>query len=184
LYYAKSKKQQVEVAHLGAMITQREREIASLTEQLASIAEMNDVKSMRSFAARHQLYKTREDQRSLPFHETVFMGFRILVGRHAQANDEMLQRYSYKDDLWLHAKDVTGSHVLIKHQAGKTIPRPVIERAAQLAAWYSKRKTDTLCPVSFTPRKYIRKRKGDPAGAVVVDRESVILVEPLALPAT
>jgi predicted ribosome quality control (RQC) complex YloA/Tae2 family protein len=47
-----------------------------------------------------------------------------------------------------------------------------------LAAYHSKRKTDTLCPVAYTPKKYVRKRKGDPAGAVVVEREKVILVEP------
>ena len=76
---------------------------------------------------------------------------------------------------------MSGSHVLIKHQAGKVIPKPVIERAAKLAAWYSKRKSDTLCPVTVTPKKYVRKRKGDPAGAVVVERETVMLVEPAGL---
>ena len=45
--------------------------------------------------------------------------------------------------------NVAGSHVIIRHQAGKKFPNPVIERAAQLAAYYSKRKTDSLCPVIF-----------------------------------
>jgi predicted ribosome quality control (RQC) complex YloA/Tae2 family protein len=114
----------------------------------------------------------------LPYRESVYMGFRIWIGKDAVTNDELTTRFGSKEDLWLHAKDVAGSHVLIKHQAGKKFPKDVIERAAQLAAFYSKRKTDTLCPVAYTPRKYVRKRKGDPAGAVVVERESVILVEP------
>ena len=59
------------------------------------------------------------------------MGFRILVGRNAQANDQLLQQYTSKEDMWLHARDVSGSHVIIKHQAGKKFPGPVIERAAQ-----------------------------------------------------
>ena len=100
------------------------------------------------------------------------------MGRNAQANDELTLKYGYKEDLWLHAKDVAGSHVLIKHQSGKNFPKDVIERAAQLAAYHSKRKTDTLCPVVVVPRKFVRKRKGDPAGAVMVDREEVIMVEP------
>jgi predicted ribosome quality control (RQC) complex YloA/Tae2 family protein len=90
----------------------------------------------------------------------------------------LTQKYSFKDDLWLHAKDVAGSHVLIKYQSGKNFPKEVIERAAQLAAWNSKRKNENLCPVAFTFKKFVRKRKGDPAGTVVVEREEVILVEP------
>jgi predicted ribosome quality control (RQC) complex YloA/Tae2 family protein len=106
------------------------------------------------------------------------MGFRILVGRSAEANDTLLQQYTAKDDLWLHARDVPGSHVIIKHQSGNKFPRPVVERAAQLAAFHSKRRNENLCAVIFVPRKYVRKRKGDPAGTVHVDREEVILVVP------
>ena len=61
---------------------------------------------------------------------------------------------------------------------GQKFPNDVIERAAQLAAYHSKRKTDSLCPVIFTPKKFVRKRKGDLPGVVVVDKEEVILVEP------
>ena len=68
--------------------------------------------------------------------------------------------------------------MLIKYQAGKPFPKDVIERAAGLAAWYSKRKNESLCPVAFTAKKYVRKRKGDLAGLVVVEREEVIMVEP------
>ena len=180
-YYAKSKKQQIEIRHLKTMIAQKQHELNSLRDDLEALSQMQDLKAVRSLAARHPPRTGTDESEATPFHETDFMGFRILVGKNAQANDIMLQRYAYKDDLWLHARDVSGSHVLIKHQSGKVIPKPVIERAAQLAAWYSKRKTDTLCPVSVTPRKYVRKRKGDPAGAVVVERETVMLVQPVSI---
>ena len=101
-----------------------------------------------------------------------------MVGKNARYNDELTLKVANKNDLWLHAKDVAGSHVVIRDQAGKKIPREVLEAAAQLAAWYSKRKTDSLCPVIYTPKKYIRKRKGDPPGAVVVEKEDVIMVVP------
>lgn len=180
-YYSKSKKQQIEIGHLHGLITQKQEELVTLRKDLEALSQVEDVKALRVLAARHPQRADADENESLPYHETEFMGFRILIGRNAQANDTLLQRFGYKDDLWLHAKDVPGSHVLIKHQSGKAIPKPVIERAAQLAAWYSKRKTDTLCPVSVTPKKYVRKRKGDPAGAVVVERESVLLVEPVSL---
>ena len=104
--------------------------------------------------------------------------FDIFVGKGGKNNDELSFKFASKEDLWLHVKDVPGSHVIIRHRAGKTIPITVLEYAAGLAAFYSKKKNDTLVPVQYTPRKYIRKRKGDPAGLVVVDREEVIMIEP------
>ena len=115
---------------------------------------------------------------TLPYHEFEFKGFKIWVGKNAISNDELTQKYSFKEDLWLHAKDVAGSHVLIKYRAAKPFPKDVIERAASLAAYYSKRKNESLCPVTVTPKKFVRKRKGDPVGAVVVEREEVLLVTP------
>src|SRR5258708_38170770 len=101
-------------------------------------------------------------------------------GKKEGKKDTLTLHHAFKEDLWLHAKDVAGYHVLIKHQAGKPFPKDVIERAAELAAYYSKRKNESLCPVAVTPKKFVRKRKGDPVGAVVVERENVIMVTPRA----
>jgi len=114
-----------------------------------------------------------------PFRTFEREGYQIFVGRNAKNNDELSFKFASKEDLWLHAKDVSGSHVVIRQKPGKPLPTPVLEYAASLAAYYSKRKTDTLVPVIYTPRKYIRKRKGDPPGSVVVSREDVIMVEPI-----
>ena len=114
----------------------------------------------------------------MPFKQFVVEGFTILVGKNAQNNDLLTQKYAYKEDLWLHAKDVSGSHVLIKYQAGKTFPKKVIEKAAQIAAYFSKRRNETLCPVIVTPKKFVRKTKDLDAGQVIVEKENVIMVEP------
>ena len=87
-------------------------------------------------------------------------------------------KYAFKDDLWLHARDVAGSHVVLKAQPGKNFPSMVIEKTAQLAAWFSKGKNLPLCPVIHTPKKYVRKPKGFAPGMMKVEREEVILVEP------
>ncbi len=113
-----------------------------------------------------------------PFKEVLLDGFRILIGRNAKNNDLLTQRYAYKEDLWLHARDVSGSHVVIKYRAGKTFPKNVVERAAELAAWYSRRRTDSLCPVIVTPKKFVRKPKGLAEGQVLVEKEDVVLVVP------
>ncbi|MEM7297209.1 MAG: NFACT RNA binding domain-containing protein [Bacteroidota bacterium] len=105
-------------------------------------------------------------------------GWLIWVGKNSKANDELTLKYAKKNDLWLHAKDVPGSHVVVKEKPGQNYPEYIIEKAAGLAAANSKRKTDTLCPVIYTPKKFVRKMKGAPAGQVIVEKEEVVMVEP------
>jgi predicted ribosome quality control (RQC) complex YloA/Tae2 family protein len=181
LFYKKSKNQLIEIERLQEALSQKEKEIVWTEEQLKSVEQITDLKTLRSLTAQVRTDANESNDVIQPYHEFDFQGFKILVGKNAQSNDVLTFKLGYKEDLWLHAKDVAGSHVLIKYQSGKNFPKDVIERAAGLAAYNSKRKTDTLCPVIVTPRKFVRKRKGDPAGAVVVEREQVILVEPKLL---
>ena len=179
IFYRKAKNQHIEIARLKESLEIKEREIAETREAMRQFEEISDLKALRKKIQLSDLKQGKEGPlQPVPYHEFHFNGFRIWVGKNAQNNDELTLRYAYKEDLWLHAKDVAGSHVIIKFQSGKNFPKDVIERAAQLAAYNSKRKTQTLCPVIVTPKKFVRKRKGDPAGAVVVEREDVILVEP------
>jgi predicted ribosome quality control (RQC) complex YloA/Tae2 family protein len=179
VYYRKAKNQHIETKRLQELLQSKEREIHMLREQITAVTDAENLKQIRSMAGAFGTSGPKNKAEALlPYHEFEFHGFRIWVGRNAQTNDILTFRHGYKEDLWLHAKDVAGSHVLIKYQAGKKFPKDVIERAAELAAYNSKRKTETLCPVIVTPRKFIRKRKGDPAGAVVIEREDVIMVEP------
>ncbi len=179
VFYRKAKNRQIEIQKLGESIASKEIEIRKLVDQLAEIKKESNVKGLRNKMDSEGLnQKSNEVKKSLPYHEYEFKGFRIWVGKNAAHNDTLTLKHAFKEDLWLHARDVAGSHVLIKHQAGKNFPKQVIERAAELAAYHSKRKTDSLCPVIVTPKKFVRKRKGDPAGAVVVDREDVLMVTP------
>ena len=182
-FYQKAKNQHLETGQLEANIRRGENKLEEIKGHLTRLESIHEIKELREYMSREGLLEAQDGntvQSSLPYREFTVNGFVVRVGKNAKGNDEMLQKYSYKDDLWLHAKDVSGSHVLIKYQAGKVFPAPVIEEAASAAAFYSRRKNDTLCPVIVTPRKYVRKRKGDPPGLVVVDREEkVILVPPV-----
>lgn len=175
VYYRKAKNQQIEINQLKKAIELKTAELQRLKQQLTVVENTLDLKQLKQTEPQTV---SKQKKEILPYHEFEHKGFRIWVGRNAEANDELTLKLAYKEDLWLHAKDVAGSHVLIKHQSGKNFPKDVIERAAQLAAYNSRRKTDSLCPVIVTPKKFVRKRKGDPAGAVVVEKEQVILVEP------
>ena len=179
IYYRKSKDQQLEVDRLEDSLSQKENEIAALKKIMTEAESAVDIKSLKKIQAEMQMAVAKKELKvSLPYHEFTHEGFQIRVGKNAESNDILTTKMSHKDDLWLHAKDVAGSHVVIRHQAGRKFPKDVIERAAQLAAYNSKRKNDTLCPVIVTPKKYVRKRQGDPAGVVAVEREKIIMVEP------
>ena len=182
VFYRKAKNQKLEVNQLEENITNKEEQLGKLKAQRDALNEIEQVKELRTFARDEGLQNApKQEQKTEPFMRFEAQGFDIWVGRNAKANDELTLKHSFKEDLWLHAKDVSGSHVLIKYKAGKTVPPAVKEHAAALAAWYSKRKNDTLCPVICTPKKFVRKPKGLPPGAVIVDKElEVILIEPQA----
>jgi predicted ribosome quality control (RQC) complex YloA/Tae2 family protein len=152
-----------------------------LLEELEAAPALAELRGLRTWRKLHALDPNPESAKAateLPFKVFEDHGFTILVGRNAQNNDLLTQKYAHKDDLWLHAKDVSGSHVVIRHRAGQPVPEPVVERAAQLAGWYSRRQHDSLCPVTVTPKKFVRKPKGALPGQVLVERERVILVVP------
>ena len=179
-YYRKAKNEKIEADHLTQQIEYREAEIGELDAHRTTIEPMRSLKELRKYVKLHSLLgdaPASVDPTEL-FKEVQFEGFVIRIGRNAKNNDLLTQRYTYKDDLWLHARDVSGSHVVVKYRAGKPFPKTVIERAAELAAWYSKRRTDSLCPVIVTPKKYVRKPKGLAEGQVVVEKEDVVMVVP------
>ncbi|MCA8829811.1 NFACT RNA binding domain-containing protein [Hymenobacter pini] len=180
--YRKAKNQQRETQELQARAERRETEALEALERLEELAALpqGELRALRQWRKQHGLDPATmaKPSQELPFKVFEDSGFTILVGRNAQNNDLLTQRYAHKDDLWLHAKDVSGSHVVIRQRPGQPIPAPVLERAAQLAAWYSRRKTDTLCPVTYTPKKFVRKPKGAQPGQVAVEREQVLLVTP------
>ena len=182
--YRKAKNQQIEERQLAERISRREAEALTAMarlEELETQPELHELRGLRAWRKQHGLdpaTAAKSQANELPFKVFEDHGFTILVGRNAANNDLLTQKYAHKDDLWLHAKDVAGSHVVIRHRAGQPVPEPVIERAAQLAAWYSKRQNDTLCPVTVTPKKWVRKPKGARPGQVLVERERVLLVPP------
>ena len=182
--YRKGKNQQIEERQLTERIARREAEALTALERLEemdtqpALAELRGLRTWRKQHGLDPVATAAKAATELPFKVFEDRGFTILVGRNAANNDLLTQKYAHKEDLWLHAKDVTGSHVVIRHRAGQPVPEPVVEHAAMLAGWYSRRQHDTLCPVTVTPKKFVRKPKGALPGQVVVERERVVLVKP------
>ncbi len=179
IFYKKGKNQQIEINHLKKLILDKTNELRKLEEQLERLEKATDKSAIQKITGGKNAEGAKKKQIIvLPYREVEFNGYKIWIGRNAESNDTLTLKFGYKEDLWMHAKDVAGSHVLLKHQAGKKFPKDVIEHAASLAAYYSKRKNESLCPVVVTPKKFVRKRKGDPPGVVVIEREEVLMVTP------
>jgi len=178
-YYKKAKNQQIERQKLEENLQARRLYLDVLQNHLENLEQIETLKELRNYLKNNKLdFQEEKTADLMPFKKFMIEGFTILVGKNAQNNDLLTQKYAYKEDLWLHAKDVTGSHVIIKYQSGKVFPKNVIEKAAQIAAYFSKRRNETLCPVIVTPKKFVRKTKDLDSGQVIVEKENVIMVEP------
>lgn len=97
--------------------------------------------------------------------------FRIIVGRTAKENDELLRRKVRGNDWWFHARDWPGAYVFVKAQAGKSLPLETMLDAASLAVHYSKGKTSGQGDVYYTQVKYLRRAKGAKRGTVLPTQE-------------
>jgi predicted ribosome quality control (RQC) complex YloA/Tae2 family protein len=98
----------------------------------------------------------------------------ILVGRGASDNDKLSTSVARGRDMWFHARDWAGSHVVLRMGKNDTLKKEDLLDAATLAAWFSRGKNDTLVDVTYTRAKYVRKPKGFPPGRVTVADASTI----------
>ncbi|CAN5700713.1 hypothetical protein BH24ACI1_BH24ACI1_17250 [soil metagenome] len=105
-------------------------------------------------------------------------GFEILVGKGAKDNDYLTFRIAKASDLWFHAADYPGSHVVVKNPNRKEIPPKTLVEAAQIAAFFSHAKQQPKVAVHYTPKKFVNKPKGASAGLVSLASFKTILVEP------
>jgi predicted ribosome quality control (RQC) complex YloA/Tae2 family protein len=106
-------------------------------------------------------------------------GYEILVGRAARDNDELTFKVARSHDLWLHAADYPGSHVVVRARGrNDEVPHRTLVEAAQLAAQFSQAKGDAKVAVHHTQRKFVSKIKGAAPGLVRLSSFRTILVEP------
>jgi len=107
-------------------------------------------------------------------------GLEIWVGRGAASNDVLTFREAAPNDVWLHARDAAGAHVVLRWTRDEAPPARDLEEAALLAAWHSKMRSSTVVPVDWTRRKHVRKVRGGAPGLVAVQRARTIFVRPSA----
>ncbi len=105
-------------------------------------------------------------------------GLEILVGRTSRDNDHLTFKVARPNDLWLHAADYGGSHVVVRNSTRKDVPHRTIIEAAQLAAQFSQARKDPKVDVHYTQRKFVSKPRGSAPGLVRMSRFKSITVAP------
>jgi predicted ribosome quality control (RQC) complex YloA/Tae2 family protein len=100
----------------------------------------------------------------------------LYVGRGAAQNDELTLHVARPHDLWLHAKEHPGAHVVVPLAKGRSCPPETLVDAAHLAAHFSDARGERVVEIQYTPRRYLRKPRGSAKGAVIVDREKVLVL--------
>lgn len=114
-----------------------------------------------------------------PYRTVDIDGWEVLVGRNASDNDYLSLKVARGRDLWLHVGGGTpGSHVVVRNETGGDPPRDVVEKAAQLAAWYSKARGAPQVEVHYCNASQVSKEKGAPAGQVRIKGFKRIKVSP------
>lgn len=105
-------------------------------------------------------------------------GYEILVGRAARTNDQLTFKIARPHDLWLHAADYPGSHVVVRNSSRNEIPQRTMIEAAQLAAKFSQASEDAKVNVHYAQRKFLSKPKGAAPGLVRMSSFKTITVAP------
>lgn len=148
-------------------------------ENLEELDDIRDELIKLGYAKAPFRYKAKKDidPTTKPNQFTSSDGFTILVGKNNKQNDYLTLRIADPEDLWMHTKNIPGSHVIIKC-AGKEVPDNTLLEAATLAAYFSKARLSSQVPVDYTMKKHVKKPSGSKPGMVIYETNSTIYVTP------
>lgn len=158
-YYKKYNKAKVTEKYAEEQIVGAEEELEYLetvqesilkAESPRDLSEIKEELAEQGYISNTASKKKKKTQKSMPMKFISSDGYEILVGRNNKQNDEVTIRMSYSTDIWLHTKNIPGSHTLIRTNGSGEAPDSTILEAAQLAAYYSKAKNSAQVPVDYT----------------------------------
>lgn len=160
---AEQEVQRIDDLHVFAQLTRTDTDIRMMTRDVRGDERETAGKANKSKVQGPPRYRMQ--------------GFTAIVGRNARENEEVTFRIGQRDDLWLHAREQTGAHVLVQAQQ-RDIPEHVVEAAARLAAYFSASRNDTRADVDSTRVKNVKRAPGGVAGRVHYTGSRTLRVEP------
>jgi predicted ribosome quality control (RQC) complex YloA/Tae2 family protein len=182
--YSRSKRA---VRQINSRIAIVQREMAALEAQQAELEKLvaaRDEAALEKFMSApremEKLISRGKPEKKIPGVRRYVSsdGLEILVGRTSRDNDHLTFKVARPNDLWLHAADYGGSHVVVRNATRKDVPHRTIIEAAQLAAQFSQARKDPKVDVHYTERKFVSKVKGAAPGLVRMTRFKNITVAP------
>lgn len=189
IYYKRYGKAKTAIKEKQVQLEENESEITYLESVLTYLNNSDsqeEIEAIRSelvdtgyVRPRKTKFKEKK-QKFLPHKYTISGGFTVLVGRNNKENDQLTLKTAARTDLWLHTKDIPGSHVIV--QTGGVEPtEEMIFQAAAIAAYHSKGRQGENIPVDYVPVKYVKKPAGAKPGMVIFTNNKTVYVNP-ALP--
>ena len=125
--------------------------------------------------------RKKKQQKPEPYRYTLSDGTKVLVGRNNTENDYLTMKMASKTDVWMHTKDIPGSHVIVRLEDGRSLgdlPAEIIYEAASVAAYHSKASGSTNVPVDYVPVRYVKKPNGAKPGMVIFTHNQTVYVNP------
>ncbi|SNR78532.1 NFACT RNA binding domain-containing protein [Desulfurobacterium atlanticum] len=140
---------------------------------LNSIQELQEIEKLLTT----QREKSKEKEKNFPYKITLPSGKQLLIGRNRVENEIISLKLSNPWDIWFHAKETPGSHVLLKLDKGESPSEADIKFAASAAAFFSKGKNSGKIKIDYTPAKYLKKPPGTPSGYVIYKNEKTVVID-------
>ena len=183
-YFRKYQKYLGAQTHLVPRLKETESTIAQLENEVAQLKDgtlnpkFSSKASARDVPTTPSRTKKPRPAPALGYRTyTSIDGVSILVGKTAKDNDYLTLKVANPDDLWLHARGMPGSHVVVRLEKGAEVPHETLKDAATLTLWFSDLRKSGKGEVIYTRRKFVRKAKGQKAGAVQITREKSMWIE-------
>ncbi|MCL1924667.1 MAG: NFACT family protein [Defluviitaleaceae bacterium] len=183
-YFKQYTKQKRQYASILEQQKENEQTLAYLESVLSALqTELNEaeIEEVREELEEEKIIKKRKrmrvNSRSSFLKFETEDGYTILIGKNNKQNDE-LTKNATPNDIWLHTKDIPGSHVIIRAEGGREVSQNAIEKAAGLAAFYSKARNSSLVAVDYCLKKYVKKPNGAKPGMVIYTDFKTAFVSP------
>jgi predicted ribosome quality control (RQC) complex YloA/Tae2 family protein len=188
-YFKKYGKSKTAILEKTLQLDEASRDITYLESVLTHIenaVSYEDIEEIRQelidggyMKKRKNAYKVAKIKPA-PYTYTSDEGFRILIGRNNKENDNLTFKIAGNKDIWLHTKDLPGSHVIIVTE-GREVPETTIRMAASLAAYYSKGRQSENVPVDYTQVRNVKKPAGAKPGMVIFVNNRTVYVNPFVV---
>lgn len=187
-YFAKYNKLKRTCEALTEQVAQTRQELEHLQSIQTSLditLEENDLADIKRELMEYgyirfkgQSKKKGKLPKSKPFHYISSDGFHMYVGKNNYQNEELTFKVANGGDLWFHAKQTPGSHVIVKTEGNQDIPDRTYEEAARLAAYYSSARTSSKVDIDYTRRMNLKKTPGGAPGFVIYHTNYSMTIEP------